>query len=84
MWRIIIRQSRLEINCIAIQFLPFLDDYEYSPNSLIGQNTLVTIISLASAYRRIENNIDYVDEDLVDRINPHPCIVKKINKGNQD
>lgn len=83
------KQSNLEMNYIAIQILYFLNNYEYSPNSIIGHHVLVKMINgeeitLTSAYRRLKKNISYVDEDLIDKINSHPCIFTKLSKDNHD
>lgn len=77
--------SNLEANYIAIQIIQFLDMYEYSPNSYVSQNVLVKMldgkeVSVASLYRRLKNNINCVDDELIEKINSHGCIFKKLSK----
>lgn len=38
-------------------------------------------VSVASLYRRLKNNINYVDDKLIEKINSHGCIFKKLSKN---
>ena len=78
--------SNLEANYTAIQIIYFLDKYEYSPNSYFSHSVLVKMldgkeVSVASLYRRLKNNINYVDDKLIEKINSHGCIFKKLSKN---
>lgn len=78
--------SNLEANYIAIQIIYFLDKYEYSPNSYFSHSVLVKMldgkeVSVASLYRRLKNNINYVDDKLIEKINSYGCIFKKLSKN---
>lgn len=75
----------LEPDYLATQILFFLDIYQYSPNGYYAQKVLIRMldgkeISLASAYRKLKDNINYVDDELLNKINSHACIMKKLKK----
>ena len=81
--------SYLKANYIAIQILYFLEKYGYSPNSAIKRGILIGTINgnevtLASAYRTLKKNVNYVDDDLLEKINSYPCIFKKLEKNSTD
>lgn len=78
-------KDSFEINYLASQIIYFLDNYHFSPNCYFAQKILVKKpngkqISLASAYRKLKNDVNYVDDELLDKINSHDCIIKKLKK----
>lgn len=82
-------KSNLEIDYIAIQVIYFLEMFEYSPNSGAGSKVLIKMldgseITVESAYRKIKKNVNYVDDELLEKINSHPCIFKNLKKSNKD
>ena len=77
--------SCIEADYIAIQILFFLKEYGYSPNNILARKFLVKMldgneVTMPSAYRTLKNNINYVDDEIIDKINSFPCIIKKLKK----
>jgi hypothetical protein len=77
--------SCIEADYIAIQILFFLKEYGYSPNNILARKFLVKMldgneVTMSSAYRTLKNNINYVDDEIIDKINSFPCIIKKLKK----
>lgn len=77
--------SCVEADYIAIQILFFLKEYGYSPNNILARKFLVKMLSgnevtMPSAYRTLKNNINYVDDELINKINAFPCVIKKLKK----
>lgn len=77
--------SCIEADYIAIQILFFLKEYGYSPNNILARKFLVKMlngneVTVPSAYRTLKNNINYVDDEIIDKINSFPCIIKKLKK----
>lgn len=82
-------KSYLEIDYIAIQVICFLEKFEYSPNSGAGSKALIKMfdgseVTVLSAYRKIKKNVNYVDDRLLEKINSHSCIFKKLKKSTED
>lgn len=77
--------KKTKINFLALQVLYYIKLSGYSPNDYLASEFYVNDIygdevKLSTAYLRVKRNINYVDDEIVEKINEQPCIHTKLKK----
>lgn len=81
------KKKKYEIDFFALQILVYMEQFGYSPSCIFAQKLLIKNaygkdVSLRGAYRRVKNQVDYLDDELLEKINSYPCIKSKLKKSN--
>ena len=74
-----------EIDFLALQVLYIVELTGYSPFNLKTDYFLVRTldgrdITVKTAYLRVRKNVNYLDSELLEKINKQPCIFKPLKK----
>lgn len=79
------KDKSAEINFLTFQILLHIKMTGYSPNNVLAAYLLVDDmngkkISLRSAFSKIRRNVNYLDDELIEKINSYQCIRTKLKK----
>ena len=77
--------KKRETDFLALQVLYAMETTGYSPFNLRMGCLLVSTsdgreITIKTAYARVRKNVNYLDDDLLEKINKQPCVVNALKK----
>lgn len=77
--------KKTEMNYLALQVLYYVKLSGYSPNDYLASDLYIYDIyqeevKLNTAYLRVKRNVNYVDDEIIEKINEQPCIHRKLKK----
>lgn len=74
-----------ETNFLALQVLYIMEKTGYSPYCVKKGCRLVSTIdgreiTTKTAYEKVRRNVNYLDDELLEKINKQPCVVNVLKK----
>lgn len=78
-------RMKKEIDFLALQVLYIMETTGYSPFNLRTDCYLVRTpigkeITVKTAYIKVRNNVNFLDSELLEKINKQPCVVNALKK----